>query len=124
MRVEQVTLRELHMKLIDPFLTSMETTTVRRVLLVEAMVDGVAGWGECVAGETPSYSPETTETAWHVLRDHLWPALKGAEFRSADDVSDLLAWVRGHNMAKGGLEAAVWDAEAKQQGVPLAQRLG
>jgi len=124
MRVEQVTLRELHMKLVAPFLTSMETTTVRRVLLVEALVDGVAGWGECVAGETPSYSPETTETAWHILRDHLWPALRGAQIRSADDVSDLLAWVRGHNMAKGGLEAAVWDAEAKQQGVPLAQRLG
>ena len=42
MRVEQVTLRELHMKLVAPFLTSMETTTVRRVLLDEALVDGVA----------------------------------------------------------------------------------
>src|SRR5215467_6102591 len=120
MRVEQVTLRELHMKLIDPFLTSMETTTVRRVLLVEAVVDGVTGWGECVAGETPSYSPETTETAWHILRDHLWPTLKGREFHSAADVHGLLGWVRGHNMAKGGLEAAVWDAEAKQKRTPLA----
>jgi o-succinylbenzoate synthase len=27
-------------------------------------------------------------------------------------------------MAKGGLEAAVWDAEAKQKGVPLAKLLG
>jgi len=124
MRVEQITLRELHMALVAPFATSMETTTLRRVLLVEAMVDGVAGWGECVAGETPSYSPETTETAWHILRDHLWPTLKGREFRSAADVEELLAWVRGHNMAKAGLEAAVWDAEAKQKGMPLAKLLG
>src|SRR5262245_49696028 len=120
MRVEQVTLRELHMKLVAPFQTSMETTAVRRVLLVEAIVDGVAGWGECVAGETPSYSPETTETAWHILRDHLWPTLKGNQFGSANDVWHLLAWVRGHNMAKGGIETAIWDAEAKLKGLPLA----
>jgi o-succinylbenzoate synthase len=124
MRVEQVTLRELHMALVAPFETSMETTTVRRVLLVEAIVDGVTGWGECVAGETPSYSPETTETAWHVLRDHFWPTLKGKEFRSAGDVGELLAWVRGHNMAKASLEAAIWDAEAKQKQMPLAKLLG
>jgi O-succinylbenzoate synthase len=124
MRVEQVTLRELHMKLVAPFQTSMDTTTVRRVLLVEAVLDGVAGWGECVAGESPSYSPETTETAWHILRDHLWPTLKGAQFGRARDVWELLAWVRGHNMAKAGLEAAVWDAEAKQKRIPLAKLLG
>lgn len=124
MRLEQITLRELHMTLVAPFQTSMETTTVRRVLLVEAVVDGVIGWGECVAGETPSYSPETTETAWHILRDHLWPTLKGKQFASAGDVWDLLSWVRGHNMAKAGLEAALWDAEARQKQIPLAKLLG
>jgi len=32
--------------------------------------------------------------------------------------------VRGHNMAKGALEAAVWEAEARQKNVPLAQLIG
>ena len=36
----------------------------------------------------------------------------------------MLDLVRGHNMAKGGLEAAVWDAEAKQKGIPLWKLLG
>jgi O-succinylbenzoate synthase len=36
----------------------------------------------------------------------------------------MLEPVRGHNMAKGALEAAIWDAEAKQKGVPLAKLLG
>ena len=124
MRIEQVILRELHMKLVAPFQTSMEITTVRRILLVQVSVDGVTGWGECVAGETPSYSPETTDTAWHILRDYLWPAVKGKQFNSAGDVWDLLTWVRGHNMAKAGLEAAIWDAEAKQKRTPLATLLG
>jgi O-succinylbenzoate synthase len=37
---------------------------------------------------------------------------------------DMLEPVRGHNMAKAALESAVWDAEAKQKGVPLAKLLG
>ena len=124
MRIEQLTLRELHMNLVAPFQTSMETTTVRRILLTEVAVDGVVGWGECVAGETPSYSPETADTAWHILRDHLWPLLRGKQFAAASDVWDLVASVRGHNMAKGGLEAAVWDAEAKQRNISLAKLIG
>jgi o-succinylbenzoate synthase len=124
MRLKGITLREIHMKLVTPFETSMERTDIRRVLLIEAMVDDVIGWGECVAGETPSYSPETTDTAWHILRDHLWPLLKGKEFGSAAQVWDLLAPVRGHNMAKGALEAAVWDSEATQKGIPLAKLIG
>ena len=124
MLLEQLTLRELRMKLVAPFQTSMETTTFRRVLLAEVRVDGVTGWGECVAGETPSYSPETTGTAWHILRDHLWPLLKGKNFAAASDVWGLMMRVRGHNMAKGALEAAIWDAQAKQQNIPLSRLLG
>src|SRR5579864_7366602 len=117
MHIEQLTLRELRMKLVAPFQTSMDTTTVRHILLTEAVVDGVVGWGECVAGETPSYSPETTDTAWHVLRDHLWLLIRGKHFGAAAEVWDLLSWVRGHNMAKAALETAVWDAEAKQRNI-------
>jgi O-succinylbenzoate synthase len=124
MQLKSLTLRELHMKLVSPFETSVERTDIRRVVLIEAEVDNVIGWGECVAGETPTYSPETTETAWHILRDHLWPLLKGKEFGSAAEVWDLMAHVRGHSMAKGGLEAAIWDAEAVQHNVSLTKLIG
>ena len=50
--------------------------------------------------------------------------VKGKKFDSSCDVWGLLRRVRGHNMAKAGLEAAVWDAEAKQKGFPLAKLLG
>ena len=124
MQIKEVVLRELRMKLVTPFETSSMRTDVRRIVLVEVNVEGVNGWGECVAGETPAYSPETTETAWHILRDHLWPLMKERKFAAAADVWALLDGVRGHNMAKAGLETAVWDAEAKQRGVPLAKMLG
>jgi O-succinylbenzoate synthase len=124
MQIREVRLQEVRMKLVSPFETSMDCTTARRIVLVQADVDGVIGWGECVAGETPYYSPETADTAWLMLRDFLWPMIKGKEFASAGEVWNLLARVRGHNMAKAGLEAAVWDAEAKQKGLPLSKLIG
>ena len=124
MRVRKITLREIHLPLIAPFQTSFGTSTLRRIPLIEADVDGVVGWGECTAGEDPYYSYETVETAWHIIRDFLWPALQGREFSSASEVFDIFARVRGHNMAKAGVETAIWDAEAKQKNVPLAKLLG
>ena len=124
MQLRKIILRELRMTLVAPFETSFGVINHRRILLVEADVDGAPGWGECVAGETPYYAPETTETAWHILRDFLWPAMKGREFARAAEVWSLLARIRGHNMAKGALEAAIWDAEALSNGVPLWKYIG
>jgi O-succinylbenzoate synthase len=112
------------MPLVTPFETSFGRVANRRMLLVEAESDGVCGWGESVAGEGPFYAPETVETAWHILRDFIWPLLKGREFDSAAEVWAALEPIRGHNMAKGAVEAALWDAEARQKGIPLWKLLG
>src|SRR5882762_1326757 len=107
MKVQKITLREIRMPLVTPFETSFGRVTDRRMLLVEADVDGVTGWGESVAGEGPFYAPETVETAWHILRDFIWLILKDRKFTSASEIWNLLAPIRGHNMAKGAIESAV-----------------
>lgn len=112
------------MKLIAPFETSSERTEERRIILAEVLLDDAIGWGECVAGERPFYSPETTDTAWIVMRDFLWPMLSGREIATAADAWQLMDVVRGHNMAKATFESAIWDAEAKQKVVPLSKLLG
>jgi O-succinylbenzoate synthase len=124
MHVHSLTLREIHLKLVAPFETSMDRVTERRIILAEVQVNNVSGWGECTAGENPYYSPEDTETAWHVTKTFLWPKLKGRELNSAADVWPLLEQVRGHNMAKGAVETAIWDAEAKLKNVPLWKLIG
>jgi o-succinylbenzoate synthase len=124
MQVRELQIREIQMELVEPFETSMDRLRSRRILLVEANVDGVVGFGECTAGENPYYSPEDTETAWHILRRYLWPMVKGKEFSSPSEIYGLMRQVRGHNMAKASLECAVWDAVAKIQNVPLSKLLG
>ena len=124
MNIELITIRELKMRLKAPFETSFGVTHNRRILLVEVVADGVSGWGEVTTGETPSYNPETTDTAWHVISDFIAPLLTGKSIASAADVATLLAGIRGHEMAKAGVENALWDIEAQQKRLPLAKLVG
>ena len=61
-------LREIHLPLVAPFQTSFGVQTSRRILLVRATVDGVEGWGECVAPDDPTYSAEYVDGARAVIR--------------------------------------------------------
>jgi len=124
MRIESITLRELEMRLKSPFETSFGVTQKRRILLVEVMADGVTGWGEVTTGEAPFYNYETTDTAWHIISDFLTPRLIGKELRAAAEMEPLVSGIRGHQMAKAGVENALWDIEARQKNVPLAKLLG
>lgn len=124
MKIESITLREIHMRLQAPFETSFGVSQQRRILLVELVADGVSGWGEVTAGETPGYNSETTDTAWHVISDFIAPALIGKTVSHASECPALFSAIRGHDMAKSGVENALWDAEAHLRGVPLSQLLG
>ncbi len=124
MKIESIALREIHMQLKSPFETSFGTVQNRRILLVEVVADGVSGWGEVTAGETPSYIAETTDTAWHVISDFIVPSLVGKSVATASEFPGLMTQIRGHEMAKGGVESALWDAEAQLKGVPLSKLLG
>ncbi len=124
LRVTRITLRQIRLPLVHFFETSFGRTTERRIVLVEATADGVSGWGEVTAGENPFYNEEWTESAWLILRDYAAPRVLGRDLESAADVAPLVKHIRGHHMATGGLEAAVWDLEARMLGRPLWRHIG
>jgi O-succinylbenzoate synthase len=124
MRIEAIVLREIRMRLKAPFETSFGVTQDRRILLAEVVVDGVSGWGEVTTIESPSYNSETTDTAWHVISEFIVPRLIGADLHRAGEIAPLLSAIRGHQMAKAGVENAVWHAESELKGMPLAKLLG
>ena len=124
MKLERIVLRQIRMPLVHFFETSFGRTTERHMVLVEAVAEGASGWGEVTAGENPFYNEEWTRSAWHILRDYAAPLVLGQELKSAADVSSLTSRIRGHLMARGGLEAAVWDLEARVAGEPLWKRIG
>jgi O-succinylbenzoate synthase len=124
MRVDSITLRKLQMRLKAPFETSFGVTLNRPILLVELHSDGITGWSEVTATEGPFFNAESVDIAALVLREFLIPLVLGKSFAIATQVRDTFAPIRGHEMARAGIENALWDVEAQQHGLPLWKLLG
>lgn len=124
MIIENVTLHHLRMPLRTPFETSFGRIDTRDCLLILVQSEGLTGYGECAADRDPGYSYETAQTAWHILSDFILPGLMGADVEDPADLQRRMSGVRGHLMAKAGLEMAIWDLMGKRQGRSLQNLLG
>ena len=69
-------------------------------------------------------SQSGTESAWLIVRDYVAPRVLKYELAGAQETASRTSHIRGHLMARGGLETAVWDLEARQTGVPLTKQIG
>ena len=123
-KLERVILRHLKMPLVHFFETSFSRTYERDIVLVEAVAEGVSGWGEVTAGENPYYNEEWTGSIWPLLADYVVPRIIDVELDSASGVYSRLAHIRGHYMTRGGMETAVWDLQARLHGNPLWKEIG
>ena len=124
--IRSIELRRISLPLVTPFRTSFSTETHRDILLVRVETDDAVGWGECVSGNEPLYSNEYVEGSQQVMIDHLIPRLFAFRSRpmSAHDVAQILRPVKDHRMAKAALEAAILDAQLRENNVSLATHLG
>ena len=124
MKITKLAIHHLSMPLVSPFETSFGRAEERESLLIEAFSDSISGFGECVADRDPGYAYETSGTAWHILLEFIAPLVFGADFSSPQDLPDLISPIRGHPMAKAGLEMALWDLAGKMEKVSLQTMLG
>jgi O-succinylbenzoate synthase len=124
MKLEAVEFRRIRMSLVAPFETSFGVQTERDILLLKAVTSEGEGWGECVAGEEPTYSSEYVDAAQHVLIHHLLPRLFDQEIVEGADVARLLHPVHGHQMAKAAIEMAVLDAGLRARGESFGHFFG
>ena len=108
----------LSMPLVAPFETSFGITTERECILVSIQSEGLTGWGECAVDRDPGYSYETTGTAWHILKDFIVPSAAGRVRGRAADFQQQVAGIRGHNLAKAGVEMALWESARQAPGKP------
>jgi O-succinylbenzoate synthase len=126
LRITRIVLREIRLQLREPFQISSGTVSHRRILLLELTESaGATVWSECVAGETPNYSPETVDTAWLALTEWIAPRVLGQTVPSPQSLLPLLEQdFRGHRMAKAAVEMGAWGLAALRGGVSLARVLG
>ena len=126
MRIERLTVREIELPLLVPFVTAYGEVTRRRLLLVELEDgEGNAGWAECVAGAVPGYTAETVDSAWDTITGGLALQTVG---RQVDDPSGVISAISlvapDEPMARAAVEMACWDLAAHRERLPLAELLG
>ena len=117
-------MRHIRMPLVHFFETSFSRTYQRDIILVEAVTDGISGWGEVTAGENPFYNEEWTGSIWPLLIDYVAPRILHHEFASPAGVGARTSHIRGHNMTRGGAEVALWDLQARINREPLWKTIG
>jgi O-succinylbenzoate synthase len=123
-KLEAVELRRIRLSLVAPFETSFGVQHERDILILKAITSEGEGWGECVAGEEPTYSSEYVDAAQHVLAHHLVPRLLERSTLAAEDVAEVLRPVHGHQMAKATIEMALLDAQLRAKGESFGRYLG
>jgi o-succinylbenzoate synthase len=124
MKIESVILHHISMPLVAPFETSFGRETDRQCVIVQIHSEGLVGYGECVATRDPGYNYETTGTTMHILKDFIAPLILGQDVKDALDFQDRAAGIRGHHLAKAGVEMAIWDLLGKRGNKSLRELLG
>jgi O-succinylbenzoate synthase len=124
MKIESLALHHISMPLVAPFETSFGRETVRQCILIVLKSEGLTGYGECVATRDPGYNYETTGTAWHILKDFIAPLILGKDVTDAEDFQKRIEGIRGHHLAKAGVEMALWDLLGKREGKSLRKMFG
>ena len=124
MKIESITLHHISMPLIAPFETSFGRETDRQCIVITLQSEGLTGYGECVASREPGYNYETTGTAWHILKDFVAPLILGKDVTDALDFQKRVEGIRGHHLAKAGMEMAIWDLLGKRDGKSLKEMFG
>lgn len=125
MKVTEVTLRTVKMRMKFPFETSFGTLQDKEFLVLEAKTeDGLKGYGEGVAFTAPWYTEETVTSMEHVLTQFLIPAILHKDITHPDELQAIFKSIRRNAMAKACLEGAFWDLYAQTTQQSLAQAIG
>jgi len=124
MKIERVEVIHIRLPLKEPFKISSGTLAEKDTLIVKIYSEGETGYGESPCERSPHYSYETTQTAIHIIRDFILPGMVKVEFDDVGHFLERVSFIRGHNMAKAGVEMALWDLQAKMQGVALNALFG
>ena len=105
MRIEQIELRPLMLRLKQPFKTAHDVTYDRPLTLIAMTVDGVIGYGDVQSFIDHSYASEShAESITEIER--LAPMLLGEDFATPADIANWLAEQSTLSFAKAGLEMA------------------
>jgi len=124
MDIERLELLLLEMPYVHFFETSFGREEKKTFILVKVFSQGFCGYGEVTADRLPLYSYETTSTSWVMVKEIFAPLIFSESISEPIEFHQASAKYKGHNMAKAGLELALWDLRAKKESRSLRELYG
>jgi len=124
MKLDSITLYHISMPLVVPFETSFGVTTGRECILVSVQSEGLTGLGRMRGGPGSRLLIRNHRYRLAHLERFIAPMLLRGYVSDATDFQQYMAGIRGHNLAKAGVEMALWDLIGKRQGKSLRELLG
>jgi O-succinylbenzoate synthase len=97
---------------------------VESIFLKSTSSEGLSLWVESCPLATPFYLPETAETAFCVIVNHLAPMVLGKAFGTPQSAFDQMAAVKGNSFAKAALDISFWAHWCHYLGQSLSVTLG
>src|SRR3954471_3910151 len=125
--IVDITVAPLSIALREPFVIATGRMDATRAALVRATLEDDQGRRATGLGESAALPPVTREDQPELLQLIAAAAssLRGAALGQTSDLDHLLSeWLPQSHVARAGVEAAILDAAARLQGVPLWRALG
>jgi len=111
--------------MITTFTLSYGTLTEKPTVIVKVETsEGFIGYGEAAAMSVPIYKHETVDTCMIMLKNHIVPLVMNKHIHAIDDVVKELKIIKRNNIAKAGLEMALWMIRSLDEQRSLKALLG
>lgn len=124
MKIKQAELYHIQLPMKFPFVTGFGAISKRDAVLLKLTDEnGLVGWGEASALWAPVYLEEDAQICWHVMSDLIIPLILNVDLE-IDDYLEKTAWIRGNNMARFGVETALWSIKSQKTKTPIYKLLG
>ncbi|MEE4363584.1 MAG: o-succinylbenzoate synthase [Desulfotignum sp.] len=124
MIIDRVDIIHVQIPLRLPYQTSYQKNTCLDKIVLKVFTKDAAVFSECVCKDIPFSTYETPGTVRTILKNVILPAVMGKALHSPADFWNLAGRFKGHNMAKAGLENAVWALTSLKENISIAGLLG
>jgi o-succinylbenzoate synthase len=125
MNIRSISMQIISAPLKTPFETHLQTVTNREAIIIKVTDNhGLTGFGEAVPFSSPWYTEETIKGCYHILKDFIIPKVLNINLTHPKDLLQIWKGIRRNAMAKSGMEQAIWDLYAKQQGEYIGNLFG
>ncbi len=124
MRLESLELLHVKLPLNHFFQTSFGKFYERNLVILKGESNMGVVYGEAPSLIGPFYTYETTLTTLHIIKDFLSKKILKKDFEDINSVHEAMNFVRGHNIAKSGIDTLFYNIKSLELNKSLSKTIG